>query len=409
MVDIVPQPIDYDKIPLMSKTVILGTAGHIDHGKSSLVRALTGTDPDRLKEEKERGITIELGFARLSLPSGTLAGIEEEIRALVRGTFLEGAPWARPTGSHIPRGPRPSSELAWIVRNSRGHAVDRPLRGKNSNKNPEKNAMKLGDQVAIVTGAARGNGLAIAKMLAGEGCNIVIADICKNIETIPYALSTLADLDKSVEEIEALGVKALGIVCDVRSAPDVKSMVDGVMATFGKIDILVNNAGVMSLMPAVHMDEATWDDTIDTHLKGTFLCCHYVVPHMIAAHSGKVVSISSIGGQRGLGLGSHYCAAKHGIIGFSRSLAMETANHNINVNVVCPGTVWTRLMMGLSEYLGMEQETAKAHFTKGLLFKDREICPEDIAHAVLWFCLPESRCVTGNMISVDSGWTARVA
>ncbi len=267
--------------------------------------------------------------------------------------------------------------------------------------------MKLKDQVAIVTGGARGNGLAIAKALAKEGCNVVIADICSDIETVPYPLSTEATLSGAVEEVAALGVKALGIVCDVRSDDSVKAMVDEVVDKCGgKIDILINNAGITSLVPVVDMDEQTWDDTLDTHLKGTFLCSHYVVPHMIEAHAGKVVSISSVGGQRGFGMGSHYCAAKHAIIGFSKSLAMEVADHNINVNVVCPGTVWTDMMSGLAEYFGMEQDEAKEQFCEGHLFKDRDITPEDVAEAVLWLCLPESRNVTGNLITVDSGWTA---
>ena len=266
--------------------------------------------------------------------------------------------------------------------------------------------MKLKDQVAIVTGGARGNGLAIAKALASEGCHVALADICRDIETVPYPLARPDTLEAAVREVEAAGVKALGIECDVRSAASVQAMVDRVMAELGRIDILVNNAGVTSLVPVVDMDEATWDDTLDTHLKGTFLCCHYVVPHMIEAHYGKVVSISSVGGQRGFGMGAHYCAAKHGILGFTKSLAMEVADHNINVNAVCPGTVWTAMMQGLAEYFGMDQDEAKEQFCEGHLFKDREITPEDVAQAVLWLCLPESRCVTGNMITVDSGWTA---
>ena len=267
-------------------------------------------------------------------------------------------------------------------------------------------ALKLANRVAIVTGGARGNGLAIARTLAGEGCHIVLADICRNIETVPYSLSTRAYLEEAVKEIETLGVEALGIICDVRSAADVRSMVGQVISRFGKIDILVNNAGVLSLVPVVEMSEAAWDNVIDTHLKGTFLCSHYVVPHMIAARYGKVVSISSVAGQSGLGLGGHYCAAKHGIIGFSKSLAMETADHNINVNVVCPGTVWTIMMAGLAGSFGMDQESAKSLFTKKHLFKDRDLSSEDVANAVLWLCLPESRCMTGSTITVDSGWMA---
>ncbi|GAB4259126.1 mycofactocin-coupled SDR family oxidoreductase [Deferrisoma sp.] len=266
--------------------------------------------------------------------------------------------------------------------------------------------MKLEGQVAIVTGGARGNGLAIAKALASEGCRVALADICEDIPTVPYRLSSKKTLNRAVEEIRGMGGEALGIVCDVRSAPSVKALVDEVKQRFGRIDILINNAGITSLVPVVDMDEATWDDTLDTHLKGTFLCCHYVVPHMIEAHYGKVVSISSVGGQRGFGMGAHYCAAKHGILGFTKSLAMEVADHNINVNAVCPGTVWTDMMKGLAEHFGMEEDEAKEQFCEGHLFKDREITPEDVAQAVLWLCLPESRCVTGNMITVDSGWTA---
>jgi NAD(P)-dependent dehydrogenase (short-subunit alcohol dehydrogenase family) len=225
------------------------------------------------------------------------------------------------------------------------------------------------DQVAIVTGAARGNGFGIARALASEGCNIVLTDICEDIATVPYKLATRADLDGAVKEIAGMGVKALGVVCDVRSDAAVKSMVAEVVEKFGKIDIAVANAGITSLIPVAEMDEATWDDTLDTHLKGTFLLCRHVVPHMIAAHSGKVVAISSVGGQRGFGMGSHYCAAKHGILGFVKSLAMEVADHNVNVNAVCPGTVWTSMMKGLAEHFGMEQDEAKQQFCEGHLFR----------------------------------------
>jgi NAD(P)-dependent dehydrogenase (short-subunit alcohol dehydrogenase family) len=267
--------------------------------------------------------------------------------------------------------------------------------------------MKLKDQVALVTGGARGNGFAIARALASEGCNVVLADICQDIATVPYPLSTKADLDAAARELEKLGVKASAVVCDVRSAADVKAAVQTTLDTFGRIDIAVANAGITSLVPVVDMDEATWDDTLDTHLKGTFLLAHYAVKHMIEAHQGKFVAISSVGGQRGFGMGSHYCAAKHGILGFVKSLAMETADHNVNVNAVCPGTVWTKMMQGLAEHFGMEQDEAKEQFCEGHLFKDREILPEDVAQAVVWLCLPESRCVTGNLITVDSGWTAQ--
>jgi NAD(P)-dependent dehydrogenase (short-subunit alcohol dehydrogenase family) len=267
--------------------------------------------------------------------------------------------------------------------------------------------MKLDGKVAIVTGGARGNGFASANLMAQEGADIVIADICEDMATIPYQMSTVESMGQAVEELKKLGRKALGIKCDVRKADQVEAMVQQTMDEFGKIDILVNNAGNSSMVAVSEMDEQTWDEVLDTHLKGTFLCSHYVVPHMIEQHSGKVVSISSVGGVRGFGLGAHYCAAKHGIIGFTKALAMETADHNLNVNVVCPGTVWTPMMQGVAEYFGMSEEEAKPQFLAGQSFQDREITPEDIGRAVLWLVSEDSRCITGNQILVDAGWTCR--
>jgi NAD(P)-dependent dehydrogenase (short-subunit alcohol dehydrogenase family) len=266
--------------------------------------------------------------------------------------------------------------------------------------------MKLEGKVAIVTGGARGNGFAAARCLAEEGADIVIADICENMETIPYDMSTESSMSEAVEEIKKTGRKAIGIKCDVRKAADVEAMVDKVLETFGKVDILVNNAGNTSMVAVAEMDEQTWDEVLDTHLKGTFLCCRYVLPHMIEQHSGHIVSISSVGGQRGFGMGGHYCAAKHGIIGLNKSITMETADHNIRCNVVCPGTVWTPMMQGIAAYFGMEGDDAKEQFFAGHLIKDPEVSPEDIGRAVLWLTTDDSRCITGNMITVDGGWTA---
>ena len=123
--------------------------------------------------------------------------------------------------------------------------------------------MKLKDQVAIVTGAARGNGFAIARALASEGCNVVLTDICADIATVPYKLSTRAELDGAVQEIAAMGVKAHGIVCDVRSDAAVKAMVAEVVERFGKVDVAVANAGVTSLIPVAEMDEATYKEVLE--------------------------------------------------------------------------------------------------------------------------------------------------
>jgi NAD(P)-dependent dehydrogenase (short-subunit alcohol dehydrogenase family) len=184
-------------------------------------------------------------------------------------------------------------------------------------------------------------------------------------------------------------------------------MVDQVLDTFGRIDILINNAGNTSMVAIAEMEEDVWDEVIDTHLKGMYLCCRSVLPHMIDQHSGKVVGISSVGGQRGFGMGGHYCAAKHGIIGLHKSVAMEVADHTINANVVCPGTVWTPMMKGIAESFGMDDEEGKEQFFAGHLLKESELSPEDIGRAVLWLSTDESANISGNLITVDQGWTAQ--
>lgn len=267
--------------------------------------------------------------------------------------------------------------------------------------------MKLAGKVAIVTGGARGNGLATALALAKEGADVALADICADMDTIPYSLATREDLDDAVRQIEETGRKVMGIQCDVRSEDQVDSMVGKVLAEFGRVDILINNAGVTSLIPLVDMSEGEWDALVDTHLKGAFLCSKHVVPHLIDQHSGKVVNIGSAGSFKGFGMGAHYSAAKHALLGLTKSLAMEVADHNVNVNAVCPGTVWTEMMKGLSDSLGMEEEEAIEQFCADhLMHAEHPITSEDMAKAVVWLCTDDARNITGYPLAVDSGWLA---
>jgi NAD(P)-dependent dehydrogenase (short-subunit alcohol dehydrogenase family) len=253
--------------------------------------------------------------------------------------------------------------------------------------------MRLLGKVAVVTGGAMGNGFAIAKLLAEEGADIVIPDICKE-ETMAQA----------VDMIRQIGRRAIGIRCDISRASDVEAMVQQALHTFGRIDILVNNAGIASMSALVDMTEEEWDRVVDIDLKGAFLCCKYTIPQMIEQNSGKVINVSSVGGRLGFGMGAHYCAAKHGLIGLTESLAVEVAPHNINVNAVCPGTIWTPMMQGVAASFGLEADEAKKEFLAGQLFQDREIMPEDIGKAVVWLASDDSRCITGESVTVDAGW-----
>jgi NAD(P)-dependent dehydrogenase (short-subunit alcohol dehydrogenase family) len=261
-------------------------------------------------------------------------------------------------------------------------------------------------KTALITGGARNIGFAIAKELAQRGASVALADITHDLPTIPYPLSTRQTLEKAVEDLGSFGTKALGLVCDVRNEVQVHTAVNRVVDEWGSIDILVNNAGVISLYAIAELSQEAWDVVVDVCLKGTYLCSKYALPHMITRHYGKIINIASIAGLRGLGLSTHYCAAKHGLLGFTKALAMEVASHNIHVNAVCPGTVESISLEGIAAQAGLEVQPY-GHFSQGHLFQDRRIAPEDIACAVRWLASEESRCMTGTVLSVDAGWLAR--
>ena len=264
---------------------------------------------------------------------------------------------------------------------------------------------ELAGRVALVTGGARNIGLAVAKELACKGASVALIDICRDLKTIPYKLSTPRDIANAVDELSTMGARAIGVRCDIRRENEVRNAVNQVVEAFGTVDILVNNAGVVSLYPAVDLSEEAWDEVVDVCLKGTYFCCKHVLPFMIRAHYGKIVNIASVAGRRGLGLSSHYCAAKHGVVGLTKALAMEMADHNINVNALCPGTVESKSLDGLAIQADVQGDLYE-HFSQGHLFKDRRISREDIASAVGWLISEQSRCITGTVVTVDSGWSA---
>ena len=259
---------------------------------------------------------------------------------------------------------------------------------------------------ALVTGGARNIGFEIAKALASRGASVAVADICDDLKTIPYRLSSADDLDLALKELSALGPKALGLTCDVRIESPVKALMNKVIVSFGKLDILVNNAGVNSLYPVERLSEEAWNEVLDVCLKGTYLCCKHAIPHMIGQRRGKIVNIASVAGLKGLGYSVHYCAAKHGVVGLTRALAVEVADHNINVNAVCPGTVESPMLKGLASQVDLSGDPYE-HFSQGHLFQDRRITPQDVAQAALWLVTEESRPLTGTVVTVDAGWTAQ--
>jgi len=258
---------------------------------------------------------------------------------------------------------------------------------------------------ALVTGGARNIGLAIARELASAGVNVGVLDICRNLRTLPYELASREEMEGALEGLSSLGTEVLGLFCDVRSPEGVEKAMGEFIGKFGRLDILVNNAGVSSLVPVTRMSVEAWDEVVDVCLKGTFLCCRAAIPHMMDRGGGRIINIASVAGVRGLGLSAHYCAAKHGVIGFTKALAAETADHHILVNAVCPGTVETGILPGLAAQAGVSGEPY-AHFSRGHLLKDVRIRPSHIADLVKWLALEEKGAITGSVLPVDGGWTA---
>ncbi len=266
---------------------------------------------------------------------------------------------------------------------------------------------ELKGRVAVITGGARGIGFGIAKEFAKAGCDIVLVDICgRKVRGYPkYDLSSKEELDKAVEEIRKLGVKCLGICCDVTKWDEVKDMVDRVLKEFGKIDILVNNAGIITAAPVLELEEDEWDAIMEVNAKGVFLCSKAVLPHMIERGWGRIINIASIAGKSGYASLSHYCASKFAVVGFTQSLAKEVADKGITVNAICPGIVNTHMWFAcLSKAWakpGEKPEDAYKRIVKELIPQGVDQTPEDMGRLAVFLAMNPH--ITGQSINVDGG------
>ena len=251
--------------------------------------------------------------------------------------------------------------------------------------------MKLGGRTALVTGAGRGIGRAIALTLAREGCQVGIADILPE--------SALA----AAAEVEALGAKGLALPVDLTSRDEVERMVGEALARLGQIDVLVNNAGWDRMGLFLDTDEDTWDRIIAVNLKAMLYVCKTVLPHMVVRGAGKVVNVASDAGRVGSSGEAVYSATKGAVIAFSKALAREMARHRITVNAVCPGLTETPLLQSLRDQSPKMERILEAVTRATPL--GRVASPEEIAGAVVFFASPEADFVTGQTLSVSGGLT----
>lgn len=245
------------------------------------------------------------------------------------------------------------------------------------------------NKVVIVTGGVSGIGRAAALAFAKRGAKVAVADWTENQET--------------VELITASGGEAIFIKCDVSKADDVKAMVDKTVATFGRLDYAFNNAGIEgATAPTKDCTEENWDKTIGVNLKGIWLCMKYEIPEILKQGKGAIVNCASVAGLVGFGGLPAYVASKHGVVGLTKTAALECAQLGIRVNAVCPGVIQTPMIDRLT---GTNKE-AIDQFTK-LEPVGRFGQPEEIANAVVWLCSDKASFVTGHAMAVDGGFVSK--
>ncbi|OPY73655.1 MAG: Levodione reductase [Syntrophorhabdus sp. PtaU1.Bin058] len=250
------------------------------------------------------------------------------------------------------------------------------------------------NKVALITGGGSGIGQATALAFAKEGARVVVADI-----SAPDARAT-------VEMIKGAGGEAIFVKTDVSKAKDVRALVHKTVEAYGRLDCAHNNAGVNgALAPISDYPVKEWDKVIAVNLTGVWLCMKYEISRMIQQGSGSIVNTSSIGGVTGSANISAYIASKFGVVGLTKTAALECAAKGVRINAVCPGWVYTSMTVREAETAKMDPEEYRK-MAAGMVPMKRMGEPEDIAEAVLWLCSEKASYVNGHMMVVDGAMTA---
>lgn len=271
--------------------------------------------------------------------------------------------------------------------------------------------LSLEGRVALVTGAARGQGRSHAVALAAAGADVVAVDLCSDIDTVGYGLGTADDLAETARQVEALGRRVVARRADVRDTEALRDAVDAGVGELGRLDVVAANAGILSSGSLGELGERAWRDMIDVNLTGVWRTTKVAVPHLLAGgRGGSIVLTSSVAGLKSYPNVAHYVAAKHGVVGLMRALAVELAPHGVRVNTVNPTQVDTdmiqndvmyRLFVPEEENPTKEQFAAASRAT-ALLPVDW-IESSDVSNALVFLASDASRYVTGVALPIDAG------
>ncbi len=265
---------------------------------------------------------------------------------------------------------------------------------------------EFGGKVAFVTGAARGQGRAVATALAARGARILGFDIARPLERPGYAMATPDELGSLEAECRSLGGDCIAVAGDVRDAGAIAGATRRALEAWGTIDILFNNAGICAYGLAHELTEADWDAMLDINLKGCWLVAKHVIPSMIAQRAGAIVNNSSIAGMRGMARLSHYAASKWGVVGLTKSWAIELAPYGIRVNSIHPTGVDTPMNDGLAALEGLTPAEI-AERSAGNLLPVPWIETKDVVEAVLFLASERARYITGTQLVIDAGLLTR--
>jgi NAD(P)-dependent dehydrogenase (short-subunit alcohol dehydrogenase family) len=265
---------------------------------------------------------------------------------------------------------------------------------------------ELAGRVALVTGAAHGQGRAAALALARAGAHVAALDVARTLSYPGYGLGSAADLESLATECARVGVTCLTFSADVRDDEAVTATVGQTVARLGRIDVLFNNAGICAYGLAHELTESAWDAMLDINLKGAWLVARRVIPHLMRQRSGVIINNSSVAGLRGMARLSHYAASKWGLVGLTKSWAIELAPYNVRVVSLHPTGVNTPMNDGLAALEGATPQQI-AERSAGNLLPVPWIEPEDVAAAVVFLASDRARFITGSQFVLDAALLCR--